>query len=140
MIIDVIIALEISGHEELYLLMTGGRNHLTVYDCRDQPRRDKVEVQEARSPEFVVLVSELHTICNLVCPTSHSYMNHPRTEKKKLAELVRLEGVAIPSHFVFVGHGYLQHGACGWREFHCICYHNHLIPSSYELQDAAVFA
>lgn len=65
----------------------------------------------------------------LVCPTSHTYLYYTTVEKKKLAELLRLKGVAILKYFNFVGHGYLQHGECGWRGSHSLHYSTYLFLS-----------
>lgn len=61
-------------------------------------------------------------------------------QKKKLAELCRFEEVAISAYGDFVGHGYMQHGKCGWCGSHSVRHHSHPIPSNYDLKDPIVFA
>lgn len=48
-------------------------------------------------------------------------------EKAKIAELLRLEEVAISAYSIFLERGNLQHGVCGWQGSQTLCYHTHLI-------------
>lgn len=44
----------------------------------------------------------------------------------------------IPQFSVFVGHEYLRHAGCGWRDYHGLQYHAYHIAVSYELRHAVV--
>lgn len=61
-------------------------------------------------------------------------------EKRKLFELLRLEGMQIATFPVLVGHGFLQHGRRGWCPSHGLRPHTYLISASYNLKDVTPFA
>lgn len=51
-----------------------------------------------------------------------------------------MEQVAIQPSFAFVGHKYVQHGRCEWRERHFAQLHTYLTPETHDLPDATFFA
>lgn len=60
------------------------------------------------------LISEFEAVYLLVDPSLNAYVRYAAAEKKKLAELLFVKGVAAQMYPEFVGHEYLQHGECGW--------------------------
>lgn len=115
-----IFTLDSSADEELYLPVTGARHLLTGHGCPDQIGHTDLEVQEVRSPGFFTPVSGSEAIYLLVCLASHIYVHYLMSEKKKLVELLCLEGVTILVYSVFLGHGCLQHERCGWQNSHIV--------------------
>lgn len=79
-------------------------------------------------------------ICVLVCLATHTCLHYPITEKKKLAELQRLEEVTILVYCDFVGREYLQRGGYTWPGSHSLRYHAYVIRLSYDLKVAVAFA
>lgn len=134
------IVMNIDGNEKLHLPVTSSPYLLTVHGCLDQMEQNVFEVRKGRNPEFFKLFSGSKAIFLLVCLASHTYVHYPITGKKKLTEPLRLKEVALPAYSTFVGRGHLQHGGRGWRSFHTLRYHTHLITPSYELEDAIAFA
>lgn len=87
-----------------------------------------------------MLVSGSEAVCLLVRPVLITLVHYLITEKRKLDELLRLEEVTIKVYYVFIGHGYLQHGEFGWKGFHSLRYYSQFIPSSYNLNSVVAFA
>lgn len=76
----------------------------------------------------------------LACPVSHTYVNYPVQEKKKLSNLLQTKEVEISQFSVFLGNGYLQHAIYDWRGYHGLRSRTYLIPAGYNLKDAVAFA
>lgn len=89
---------------------------------------------------FFILFPRSEAICLSVYPAIHFSMHYPMDEKKRLAELLRLQEVAIPALSVLVDYGYLPHGGRGWWGSPTLQYHTYIIPFSYDLEDAVSFA
>lgn len=138
-IIGAIMTLNIAENQELYQIVTGELYLLTSCNCRDQSRHDDFEGAEDWSPGFFVLISRSKAKCLIVCSVSYIYLHHPMTEKKKRAELLYLEEVAISAFPVFIGHSYLLHGGYSYRGSHSLCYLTYLVSSSYDLKDVVAF-
>lgn len=43
------------------------------------------------------------------CQGSQHFIFYPSVEKQKLANIMKLKPVTLPSYCLFVGHGYVQH-------------------------------
>lgn len=103
-------SLDSAGDEEPYLPVTGVRHPSPSPGCPDYTGHNVLEVQGRRSSGFLLLISGSEALCLLVYPASHTYVHQPISEKWKLAELLHLGEVAIPTYSAFVGHGNLQQG------------------------------
>lgn len=123
--------------------------HLSVTDslyllkgryCQKQTGHIGLEFQEGPGPAFFALVSRSETIYLLACLASHTYVQYPAAEKKKLAKLLHLEEVAFPTYFIFVVHGYLQYGGCDWLGSHSLPCLTYLLLSSYILRGPVALA
>lgn len=51
-----------------------------------------------------------------------------------------MDEVRVLPSFVFVAHGYVQRGVCGWCGSHCARFYTYVIPGLYHLSDAIAFA
>lgn len=60
-----------------------------------------------------MLDSVFKAICLLVCLLSHTNVQHPMAEKKKLGKLLILDEVSIPAYSIFVEYSYMQLGGHG---------------------------
>lgn len=76
-----------------------------------------------------MLVYSSEGVFVLVRSVSHTYVYYPKAERKSLAELFRLEKLAISAYIVFVRHGYLQQGGYRWHGSQSQRYHIYIIPS-----------
>lgn len=83
-----------------------------------------------------VLPLRFEAIYLIVCPTLHTYVHHCMVEKNKPADLLCLEGVAIPAYPILVGYRYREHGDCDWRGSHSPYNLTYLTPSSHSLKEA----
>lgn len=115
--------------EELYLPVTSGAPLSTGRGCLNKTEHSYFEVQQGRSPGLLALVSRYKDICCLAYAVLHIHANCSIAKKTKLDELQHIENAAFPVYSIFVGHGYLQHGTCGWLDFYSLRYLTHLIPS-----------
>lgn len=100
-IIGVIIALEITLHEELYLPVTGDRFLLTGLDWPGHTVQNDFEVWEGQSPGSFVIVCGSEALFLYVCVASHIYMHYLLAERKTCAEMLYLGEVAIPPYSIF---------------------------------------
>lgn len=89
--ISAALASDSAGDKKQYLPVTGGWYVRTGHDYPVQAAHNDFEVPKGRSPRFFVLFSEFETIYLLVSSASHTYLHYQMAEKKKLAELLRLE-------------------------------------------------
>lgn len=96
------------------MLVTFGWYILTGSRCFGRTGYTYFDFRGDRSPEFFLLVPGPEAIGLLVCTASYSCLIYLLFEKKSFAELLRLEEATISAYFVFIGHGYLQHGGRSW--------------------------
>lgn len=134
-----VVALDIARNEELYFSVTGGLYLLTGRNFHNQPEGNSFEVGEGRSPGFFVVVSGYEALCLIVCLVSRIYLHYLKAEKKKLADLLWVGEMALPSYSGVVTHGYLHHGRWGWRGSQSLNYHTSRIRSSYGQKDVVLF-
>lgn len=127
-------------NEELCIAITGGKYVLTGGDCPDLTEKNNFEVRKDQSSGFFMLVSQTESIFPRLYFTSQTYMHYSIAGRKKLAELLCLEGVYVPTFPAFFKHVYLQHRRCGWCSFPGLEYHKYLITVTYKQKDAVSFA
>lgn len=65
-------------------------------------------------PRVFVLVFGSESICLLIFPALRTYVQYLIIKKKKLFGLFFQEEAAVLPYSIFVVHGYLHHGGCGW--------------------------
>lgn len=118
---------------------TGGRFLITGADCKAQLGHNDMIVRRGASPGYFFIANGPEEGKLYVCKGSHHFVFYPPTEKRKMADILKMDPVVLPPYCVFVGHGYLTHAG---SEFigHNMRYHLYLFPSDVPLHDAIVFA
>lgn len=128
---------DIAWSKELYIPTADDWYLLTGHSFPDQTRYSGFDVMKHWSSWFLVLFLWSEAICLLICPASHTYVQY-RMAEKKLAKLLPLKELAIQTFAVLVGRWNTQHGECGGRDSHSLCFLRRLRepykPPQHEVQ------
>lgn len=112
------LSLNILTGEDRYLPATGGRYLLISQNCPDQIDHSDFEVKKGKRPVVFVFCFGPEAITLLVGRELHTYVEYKMREKKKLLELLQIEGVKTFQFSVLANYGYLQHAGYSWRSHH----------------------
>lgn len=65
-------------------------------------------LSEGSSPSSCFILSGRHVGTFYVCNSSYRYFLYSAIKKRKLADILRMDAVALSTFLVYIGHGYLQ--------------------------------
>lgn len=122
--------------EPSVLPQSGGKYQLTVKECPQLCGHNDFEVRERTSPGYFIIAMCSELSAGLLCPGSQTFVFYSKKTRMDSACFLYLQGIRIPSNYVFVGHGYLQHARPGWKEHHALQYHKYIKPVEHSLNDA----
>lgn len=93
----------------------------------------------SRYQGYFFIVSRAETRKPYVCNGSHQYVLYPAAPSRALANLLKLEPIDLSTHYVFVGHGWIQQAGEEYLGSHNQRYHLYLIPNNVHLKDAILY-
>lgn len=79
---------------------------------------------EEESANFFDIATKSESASLYTCLGSHHFVFYPDDIKERLAKMMRMKEVTIPSNALFMGHEFLQHAAGGG---YCLRYHIKLL-------------
>lgn len=116
--VSVILNMDSSEYETIYLPVASSQYYLTCRDFTHHTAHNDFKIRKLRSSGLLNLASGTDPISRLKFPASCIYTHYPLAEKKRLAELLRVEELRILSFSAFVRSRYLQHARYGWHGSH----------------------
>lgn len=79
-------------------------------------------------------------LCSVyVCKSLHQLIFYPEDAKRKLADILKIEAVILPSFFVFLGHSYVQHPNVEYLRYGKLRYHVYIFPRTTALHDSIIY-
>lgn len=74
-----------------------------------------------------------------MCPVRQKFVDFSEKDKTKVAGVLKMSKVEVPTNSVFVRHGHLQHANAAWNEGHTLWYHTFVRPEAADKKDAVAF-
>lgn len=109
-----------SAGEDFHFSAIGVWYLLIDRDSPGKTEHNNFEVRQGRTPWLFILVSRSEAIFLIVCPVLHTIVLYLISSKKNLSALLLLEEVTIPTYFIFIRYGYLQHGGYSYGSSHSL--------------------
>lgn len=119
---------------------SGGLFLITGWEFPAQCGQNDFDHDEGKKPEVFIIGTGASSSQLWLADRFHKNFYMPLEVKRVIDHIIEMKLITILAHYIFVGDGYLQHGAASCPGAAFILYHMCLIPKGHKLLDVFSFA
>lgn len=117
----------------------GSRYLFTEADRKPQRGHFQVHARKLSLSGYFSIVNGKKKGKLFVCRDAHHYIFYPHSERRKMADIFKLNAIKLQLFSVSIGHGYMQHLRAEYLGHTSLIYHVYLFPNASTLQVSIIF-